>query len=219
MRTSAKLGLTALIAAMLLASALSTASARRLEVSNQGFLVSWSRLEFQASFGSVRCQVTLDGSFHSRTIPKVERLLIGHITQVIIKKESCTGGEALIEGRGQTLPWHVTYESFTGTLPSITSVSLLLRGALFRINVTAIGLICLYGLATDNITGRANLNAAGEVTTLQPVAGRNAASLLEGINPGELFGCPRSGNLVAAAEDGIVRVLNAWTTTIRIRLI
>jgi hypothetical protein len=214
MRMSTKLGLTGLLAAMLLAAALSTASARNLEVSAQGILVSWSRLEFQSNVGTVRCPVTLDGSFHSRTIPKTVNLLIGAISEVRIKRESCSGGEALINNA--TLPWHIQYGGFTGSLPAITTVRLILSRYQFR--VTIIGVNCFYGNATDAISGEASLNGGGEVTELRPAAG-NVSNIIEGRSPGELFGCPRTGILASGAGDGIVSQLGAWTTRIRVRLI
>ncbi len=202
MRFSAKLGLTALMAALLLASAVNIASAGRLSTSNQNFRVTWSRLEFQSAV-TIRCQVTLEGSFHARSIAKVERTLIGGITRADVKEESCTGGTARANS---PFPWHVTYESFEGTLPTITAVNLLLQRFLFTISATIIGIrvTCRYGLERDNITGRANLNAERAVTTLVPVAGRNIASFLEGSGL-----CPATGTLAGASEDGRVTVLNS----------
>jgi hypothetical protein len=215
MRTSAKLGLTGLLAAMVLAAALSTASARNLEVSAQGILTSWINLEFQSIAATVRCPVTLDGSFHSRTIPKTVNLLIGAITEVRIKRESCTNGSASINNA--TLPWHILYRGFTGNLPAITSVRIAM--ARYRFTVTVLGIPCTYGTATDSTTGSAALNAAGEVTELTPVSGSNTSNIIEGRNPGELLGCPRTGNLASTLGDGIVNVLNNWTTRVRVRLI
>src|SRR5436853_4359159 len=130
MRTSAKLGLTALIAALLLSAAVSTASARNLSTSNQFIRVTWRSLEFVTSAVTIRCQVTLEGSFHSRTIAKIERSLVGHITRDTVKTESCTNASATADNT--TLPWHITYEGFRGTLPRIEEVLFLLRGVLFR---------------------------------------------------------------------------------------
>jgi hypothetical protein len=215
MRTSAKLALTGLLAAMLLAAALSTASARNLEVSAQGLLVSWSRLEFESSAGTVKCQITLDGSFHSRTIPKTANLLIGAITEVRIKTESCTNGSDSINTA--TLPWHILYRGFTGTLPAILSVRIAI--ARYRFTLAVFGIPCTYGTATDTVTFSANLNAAGEITELTPVGGSNISNIIEGRAPGELFGCPRTTLLGANAGDGIVNVLNNWITRVRVRLI
>jgi len=205
MRNTIKLGLTALMAAMLLASALSTASARNFEVSNQTFNATWSRLEFQSSLVTIRCLVTIEGSFHSRTIPKIERLLIGSVTKIQIKEDSCTNGRARPE---RPPPWHLTYEGFTGRLPNIETIRLLLSR--FQFAIIALGVTCKYGTSTDNLTGSAALNAGREVTNIQPLTGRNIANLLEG---GGL--CPASGTLVGGPSDGIVRLLE---TTMRIRV-
>jgi hypothetical protein len=208
MRISIRLGLTALIAAILLASAVNAASARNLEVSNQRFRVTWSRMEFQTPTIVVTCQVTLEGSMHSRTIPKVERLLIGAITRINMKEESCTGGSGRPE---QPAPWHISYEGFTGRLPNIETVRFLSSRWVFAI--TSSGVTCKYGTATQNITGSAIINGSGEVTNEQALAGRSRVELLEG---GIL--CPASGTMVTGATDGVVTLL-ATTTRIRITLI
>jgi hypothetical protein len=208
MRTTIKLGLSALLAAMLLASALGTASARNLEVSNQRFRVRWSRLEFRSSLVTVRCQVTLEGSFHSRTFAKVARTLIGAITRIDVFTERCTNGTARAI---RPPPWHVTYEGFTGTLPAIQTIRLLLQR--FQFLIESFGVSCKYGTSTDNVTGSAVLNAAGEVTNLIPLRERNIANLLEG--PGL---CPAAGTLESAVEDGVVTLL-ASTARITLRLI
>jgi len=193
------------MAAMLLASA---ASARNLEVSNQNFRVSWSRMEFQTSLVTVRCQVTLEGSMHSRTIPKVERLLIGAITRIHFKEESCTGGTSRPE---KPPPWHISYEGFTGRLPNIATVRFL--SSRWQFSIISFGVTCKYGTSITNITGSLFVNGAGEATNEQPLTGRNIAELLEG---GGL--CPANGTMVAAATDGGITVLNS-TERIRVRLI
>jgi hypothetical protein len=210
MRTSAKPILTALIAALLLASAVGTASAGRLSISNQQFRVNWSRLEFISEGQDARCQVTLEGSFHSRTINKTPGALIGAITKINVKTESCEGSADARPARAP--PWHVTYEAFTGTLPNPTRIRLLMQRFQFDI-IGAFGVTCRMGTATDNVTGEAILNATREVTNIQPTEGRNIANLLEGGG----F-CPRSGRLIAGPTDGTVRLLNT-TTRIRITLI
>jgi len=208
MRSSLRIGLTALMAAMLLASAVSAASARNLEVSNGVFRVTWSRMEFQSSLVTVRCQVTLEGSMHSRTIPKVQGLLIGAVTRITIKEESCAGGNARPD---RPPPWHVTYEGFTGRLPNIETVRFL--GQRFQFAIIAFGVTCKYGTSTDNVTNTVILNAGGEATTTQPLAGRNIANLLNGPEI-----CPAAGTMVAGVPDGGITVLNS-TERIRVRLI
>src|SRR4029077_8994433 len=146
----------------------------------------WSSLEFRGTL-TVRCPVTLEGSLHSRTIPKIVRvLLIGAVSRVLIKNESCTGGTASV----LRLPWHITYEGFRGTLPNITAVLLLLQRFQFGLMVEIFGTrrTCLYGTATDHITGELGLNAERLGTWLVPVEGSNNANLLEGVTGG-LTGC------------------------------
>jgi hypothetical protein len=210
MQLPTRLGVTALVTALLLSAALSTSSARNLSVSNENIRVTWSRLEFQTSV-TVRCHITLEGRFHSRTIAKVARTLIGLITRVDIHEASCTGGRY----RPLNTPWHLTYESFSGTLPNITSVRLLLARFRYELRASLFGIpaTCFYGNETDNITYSAAVNASREVTELTPVTGRNTATLIEGT-----FGCPGSRTLVSGLGDGRAAVAGT-TTRIRVTLI
>src|SRR4029077_3157461 len=134
------------------------------------------RTQFRGTH-TVRCPVTLEGSLHSRTIPKIVRvLLIGAVSTVRIKNESCTGGTASV----LRLPWHMTYEGFRGTLPNITSVLLLLARFQFGLMVEIFGTrrTCLYGTSTDNILAELGLNAERLGTWLVPVTGSNIVHLL-----------------------------------------
>jgi hypothetical protein len=177
MRTSAKLGLTALLATFLLATAINTASARILSVSNQNIRATWRELEFSGSGVTIRCRVTLEGSFHSRTIPKRERTLIGAITRLLFDTGNCTNGR--FRPRSELLPGHITYEAFAGELPRISEVFLLLSRIRFQMIISG---ICTgdYGNSTDNITGRANVEAGRAITSFTPVAGRNIATRISG---------------------------------------
>jgi hypothetical protein len=123
--------LTGAAAALLLALAVGSASATRLSINEPNIRLVWSSLEFRNSMIErvVRCQVTLEGSFHSKTILKIREALIGHLTRANIA--ACAGGDASV--LTETLPWHITYESFAGTLPTITRLSILIVGAGFRI--------------------------------------------------------------------------------------
>ncbi|HEU4702478.1 MAG TPA: hypothetical protein VFS37_08355 [Conexibacter sp.] len=203
------------MAALLLSAAVGTASARNLSVSNGNIRVTWSNLEF-ASTVTVRCQITLEGSFHRNTIVKEEGTLIGAVSRATVKTESCTNARASTEG----LPWHITYEAFEGTLPAITDVFLLLERFLFRLaRVLGTTAECRYGDELDNITGQATLNGAREVTNLIPITGRNTATLLEARGETALIRCPIEGVMQAASNDGIVRLLTGTTTRIRVTLI
>jgi hypothetical protein len=204
MRKSAKLGLTALMATLLLVAGVSTASARRFLVFDQNIRVTWTSLEFINTF-FIRCLVTLEGSFHARTIPKISRTLIGAITRAIAKEEECTNGRI----RFFSLPWHLTYEGFAGSLPGITSAFFLFSR--FNVEATVPG-ICTgeYGNATDNITLRAGIDFVKEVTGLEPVTGRNTATR----TAGGAF-CPASGTL--AGRGNVMRL--GTTTRIKLELI
>jgi hypothetical protein len=205
MRTSAKLGLTALIAAFLLSSAISTASARTFSTTENSVRATWSTLEFVTPFATIRCRVTLEGSFHSRTIPKVFKALIGAITRAIVA-HPCTGGEAWADNgiereplgtAPNKLPYHITYESFAGNLPNISSVDILVSRFSFVVDATVLGLTCVgrYGTPTDNVTAVAVRDpATGGITEIAPVTGRNLGTLVEELGPNRV--CPRTGNFV-----------------------
>lgn len=164
----------ALISAFVLAGATGSAAARNFTISNQSFRVTWASLEFEAS-STIRCAVTFEGSFHSRTIAKVERSLIGSISRAVIQEERCTnGGVVAFNGVERyngatppnTLPWHLTYESFTGTLPAISGIRFLFSR--FRFGAIMIGCTGQYGTETDNMTFTAARENSGGITTLTP---------------------------------------------------
>ncbi len=130
MRNRSKLLLAGLCTTFLLAAAVGTASANHLSINEQNHRMTWRELIFVFSVGTaVTCEVTLEGSFHSRTIAKVTNALIGHINRASIA--TCTGGSATVHR--ETLPWHEPYTSFTAVLPRIETVTIGLIGARFRI--------------------------------------------------------------------------------------
>jgi hypothetical protein len=207
MHKTARAALTALTAALLLASTVSTASARNLSVTSSNLRIGWTNIEFTNEIGvpAIRCSLTLEGSFHSRTIPKVERLLIGAITRATAN--ACTNGR--LTPRAER-PWHLTYENFTGTLPAIATVGFLLSRFSFLEEIPG---FCngAYGSATDNISFTATLEGGGGLTTFTPVAGRNRWTLtttLSGI-------CSTRGGFVGS---GTITVLNG-TGRVTVRLI
>jgi len=221
MRTTHKLLLTTLTTALLLASAITTASARNLSTSNINFRVTWRELDFGG--GLVRCELTLEGSFHYRTIVKRERALIGLVTRATIRRPCAAGEvwadngiEVVLEGTERarlsnaSLPWHLTYEGFTGTLPNITSTEFLLRNLSFVVSTSG---LCLarYGKTEDNLTASIARNiSTAESTTLTPVAEKNRTSRREVISGAF---CPLAGALTG---EGNVTLLG---NTTRIRLI
>jgi hypothetical protein len=141
MRTHTKWLLSGLAAAVLLGLGLSSASAKRIQISEQRFYIIWSTLQFREAMElqRVECPVTLLGSFHSRTISKVSGLLVGHIRHAILATERCTNGTAVI--LPTSLPWNLRFHGFSGTLPRIELIWLQL--IVFSYKVTT-GIECLY---------------------------------------------------------------------------
>lgn len=216
MRKSIKLLGMALVSALILASAVTAASARNLEVSNQNFRIVYSPLSFEAA-ATINCSVTLEGTFHYRTIVKSIGALIGYVTRAIVRRP-CEGlGEAwaYTEREGEltnnvtSLPWHVTYEGFEGTLPDIRTIRLLLRGAKFAIQ--GIFGICLsiYG-PNRNIEAIATRSVAtGAITEVNP---DNSRTYTPESNPGGECGAGRFRG------RGTTTVLGS-STSITVRLI
>lgn len=221
MRKSAKLGLAALASAILLASFVSTASARNLSTSDRLWRASWNSLEFVGTV-TIRCRVTLEGSFHSQTIAKVARSLIGSVTRVTVA-HPCTNGEAWADNGTETqplgrapnrLPFHLTYENFTGRLPNIETIGLLLSRASFVLEATVLGFNCRgrYGRAEDNISATAARDAAtGGITSITPVEGSATANLVEQLGRNAI--CPASGRF-RASSGAVIGTNTGRTLTI-----
>lgn len=170
MRTRSKLIFVGLAATLLMSFAVGTTSANRLSSSSSNlYRFSWPDFRFFAEEGTElgRCPVTLEGSFHSATIRKVRGALVGFISRASVRGAeaagNCTGGTATIEQA--SLPWHVTYDSFTGTLPRPTGIVFLFHRLNFRLAVR--GVACLYGEnGVERARGTANIEPNGLVTGL-----------------------------------------------------
>jgi hypothetical protein len=221
MRTYLKLTITAFVASAVLAGLVGSASAGRLSSSSQTLRTTWSSLELVGFGATVRCAVTLEGSLHSVNITKTPRTLIGSITLATVRRP-CTGGTAWASNGievneilggifPQTLPWHLTYEGFEGTLPEITRLRTLLTGATFTIRATFLGItvLCSYTTgANGNATGTATRNLTdGSINNLR-ASGRIRSTT---------GGCPE-GSFTSRAEDGLITVVGA-ATRISVRLI
>jgi len=122
-----------LLVVVAVAAASAVASAGLIEILNaeRGFRETWTALEFRNSVGgaTVRCAVTLEGSFNLLAIEKVAGTNIGSITRASLG--GCTGGTATVLTEG--LPWELTYDSFTGTLPNIASIRERVLGAAIQV--------------------------------------------------------------------------------------
>ena len=223
MRASIRLALGASLAALLLASAVATSSANRLSISNRNFRIVWSPLifDFVESIESpFSCSVTLEGSFHSTTITKMLRALLGHVSRASVS--SCffwfhNGAERVLGGAtpATSLPWHVAHEGFSGTLPSIIGELLSLRG--ITLTFTGFGGLCLavYGEANASLRLVANLNGSGVVIGTTPESSNQITR-----TTGGAF-CPRAIRFIAppAGTSGNRVTLLSTTTAISLRLI
>jgi hypothetical protein len=68
-------------AATFMAAIGTTASARNISISEQRLRANFRELIFRSSSGvALTCSLTLESSFHSRTIAKVVESLVGYIT-------------------------------------------------------------------------------------------------------------------------------------------
>ena len=173
--------LTALLATAALGLIITTATAGRLSFSNQNFRAVWTSLQFetQSRIGRVLCPVTFEGSFHNRSIVKRLGDLVGYITRAIVQGEAppCIGGTATV--LTETLPWHITYNGFDGTLPTISGTRFNLIRVAFSIFIGSGGATCLAASTAERpLRGTVNINGSGQALTLTPE--RNAPIPLTG---------------------------------------
>lgn len=163
MRNRTTTAVAALATVLLLALSVN-AAASRLSYSSRDFRIMWSSLRFSAAEGGVAitCPVTLEGSFLERTSTKTVDQVQARITRSTIGL--CREGRATI--LAETQPWNVTYQSFTGTLPTITSVRYALINAAFQVE-PGLGIVCLARTSTTwPAAGDARREAGGAITSL-----------------------------------------------------
>jgi hypothetical protein len=167
MRDRSALALAALVAAGLIAMAAGAAFAGRLSLSGRTMRMTWARLEFTVMQEgeipyTMECPVTMEGSFHSATIRKIPRALVGYINRVAAG--SCPAPFSAVPLR-ETLPWHVKYVSFSGTLPRITAISLMVIGQHWRLSAGAMR--CLFRTTeADPAVGTTAVGAGGALSGL-----------------------------------------------------
>lgn len=169
------------------------ASAGRLSSSSQTLRATFARLEFTGGFGTASCPVTIEGSFHSRSIAKIAGSLTGHITRSVVG--ACNAGAVTV--LTETLPWHTQYSSFSGTLPNITNIRANIIGVAFSIREPAFGITCLArSEARQPSTLTLNREGGGAITTV-------TAGGTVGTN------CGASGSLSGTSSS--ITVLNSAT--------
>jgi hypothetical protein len=195
-------------AAIIMAAAVATASANRLESSAQGIRAAWTTMTFAANgITTVTCPVTLEGTLHSRTITKVSGALIGYITRAIVGETACQAGRA--RTLPETLPWHVQYLGFTAAagLPEIEKINIAVLNAAFLVQTRVLGseISCLYRTsATEPATGSFNRTLATGLLASASVGGRIRSATGGLCPPGTLGGT--SSSITRLGETGSITV-------------
>jgi len=210
-----KVMLTALGAALVLFSAVGVASAGRFSVSSGSFRATWAPIIYEGGGFRVECNITIEGSFHSRTITKVVSTLVGYVTRATVT-QPCTGGAwyylngvEVLRGvtLANTLPWHIRYRSFTGTLPNIQKIGLDVVDYSFLIESPLI-IGCLFrSTAARPIQWNLVREAGGAVTSVEEPA--TQIPLKEGG-----FGCPSEITFTGTGRFMVLGTTTAVTVSL-----
>jgi hypothetical protein len=150
-------------ATVLLGALVGIASARSFSTSSQTLRETFREVGFTGNFGTITCEATLEGSLHTRTIAKVAGSLIGYVTRAT--QGGCSAFEVTF--LTETLPWHVRYLGFQGTLPNITQIRTNVIGLAFLIRESG-GITCLArSTATEPATRLYSIAAGGVLTGVE----------------------------------------------------
>lgn len=98
----------------------------------------WNPVRIEAAGREAACPITLGGDIETASIAKRSGTRFGVVDEAALG--SCTRNTATV--LRETLPWSMTYSSFAGTLPSITSVTVNVIGLAMRVNLE--GIECLF---------------------------------------------------------------------------
>jgi hypothetical protein len=170
-------------AAVLLAALVGSSPAGRLSISNPRWRATYANLHINFPGGTYSCLLTLEGSFHSRTMSKTTGALVGHVITAQAVDTGCVGIRWTV--LRETLPWHVRYAAFTGTLPSISSLAYSVTGFAFVIQESF--LRCLF---------RSTEESPVYLTFRREAGGALTSVALNGTVPsGEISGCGGSAGL------------------------
>lgn len=201
----------ALAATCLLVIFAGNAGASRLSMSEGEFTISWAGLEFRNNVAAppLVCPVTMSGRFERRTFAKVSGTQIGVVENVSVFRsgrttEICRGGEITL--LTETLPWHVTYGGFFGTLPRITDVRVNLVNTAFRIDME--------GAATCLIRTTASEPFIGFIAVSPENSGLSGPLSASGSIPAGDSTCALLGIRVSLAGQGLFENRHAGGFTI-----
>jgi len=184
--------------------AAANASANQLSFSSQTLKVEWAALRFAAEGIEVRCEVTVEVSLHSATFTKTRGQLVGYVTSGTAPVETCSGTEgASPRGLDETLPWHVNYSSFTGTLPRITGLGFEVTGIAFTVRL--LGENCLYKATA---AGPARLIATVSEGLVTGVRADETAPISKASGS---FLCPAAGRASGTGTVSVVGAQNGLT--------
>jgi hypothetical protein len=160
MRTHLRAAATALVVVALLCAGAAGASASRSFTTTGGARRGVREIDrtLNLKLGAITivCESTMVKDIHS-LIPKVVGALFGFVTDLRFANcRETLGGAASARGLIET-PWHIRYQSFTGTLPMITGVLVRIVDAKILITLGRVT-FCLYrGDIPIFKTGRAGL--------------------------------------------------------------
>lgn len=158
-----RLLLATLGACALLGALTSSASAGRFSVSTSTWRATFTRINFSGGLGTVECELTVEASLHSRTIPKVFGTLIGNFTGGLFSRCSRGGATVLAE----SIPWNYRYGGFFGRLPNVTVWGWRWINFSARIREPVFGITCLFTTEEEEpATVNVNREAGGRVTSL-----------------------------------------------------
>lgn len=199
-----------------------TAAAQRLEISTRDIRATYPDLRVISGVNgegpSAICPVTLEGSLHTRTIVKTAELLVGYVTRAILNRAACflsgLSGAFILNGTELTpnsLPWHMRYESFSGTLPRVTAINLRIISLSFLVVTSLLSLSCLYrSTVAEPARVSANVDtSSGQITSLRFDLNAN---IPRSAGPGACL------TVAHVSGDSSVSVLNS-TALIFVRLI
>jgi hypothetical protein len=121
----------AILSGAVLALAAGTCNAGRFEIENalNGFKGLWTRMNYSGGFGTVECEVLLEGGFLRWTNYKLVGLQYGNV--LIASVLRCARGGMTIST--ETLPWPLLYRSYSGILPIPSGIAMTLVGMAFTI--------------------------------------------------------------------------------------
>jgi hypothetical protein len=198
------------LAALLVFAAATAASGNNLSINEREFELVWGSLTLTFNVGTtVSCPTTLLGHDHNVSFVKSIGQLIGFIDHV--QRGRCTGGTATpVES---SLPWHETYEGFTGTLPNITSINILIAGMSAQITTLVLGLSITCQATTtgaENLTVALNI-AGGRVTSTTASSGT-----IDTVDVGGGTNCDSLGITMRISGNGAKTTLGGAAISVRL---